>query len=1062
MQSFPCPHSDCDRSYPTKNSLARHVHNHREADHECDLCGVKFRRRDILLRHRKIHTGSKTLGEPANPDANLRKRRRCHTACQLCRKARSKCDGEQPCSTCRAAEKECEYDHNTLRLSHKPLLSADAESSPNYRGIPGDDTVPVPSGADPRILPQLEPHGVSSSTWQQIPIQEQSYVPDVEAPMKTVDRRVDTHAIASEQLVNSSALNGQQTVGGYNGGFDEATLIESSLETPHWQWMHEDMFLQTNPSSVWLTEYSQQRFPPNALPQPGSMSMDHAAAPVMQLPSPPTTIGWSNTAQAVQNQSNFPDVPGPAHPNQARGSPFTHGPRDKLDHHGVDAILKVAQASSSQSDVVRDMVDYAKKVGINSAVHDANHGEFWRMISARVDEAFFPGVTSREGPFTLHRFIDLYFAHFHLLWVLIVNPHKIDFNTLHPIIYLTLASIGGMYDGNQGATCGALLHEALRGVLTANPAQFAESEPEPLWLVQALVLTQLAAVYFGHRRAFSAAQHIGCILFTQSRRMNLFSARRYRRKHIEAMRRAQSIEQRRKIWITLESKVRLAYGIYRADIYLSVLLNTRPFMSHSEMEVEVDEYVFNPDIINRMDEHINSTIHDPNALRHKLLFSDLLRIALDREEPLPALSLPQHEILIWSLNEDIWEYCHDPSAVSRLTGVPAVIPGGLRPQLSAPTRQLDSSIPYSSDAHSFQRSERPPNTPYIHDEPIGYSRRTMGDLRSSSDRLFAALTKWERSFVVVSQDPVQQERFRDKVVVSLLLYHLTYIRLNAPIESLHQICYSLEDREGGGRMPDGSAPRSRQPSGAGLSSTGHGHPARSPDGELLAALSMWLASGQAEIAVEHACQIWAIIAKELTRPTHQRAKLNLMAFIGLHHSGAVVWSWSLGKKRENTSGPPDHLTSPSLDQGQVLGRHWQFTSDAKASQWPLSAPTRNLVLPVGKIAAEVSEGKDGAAAVRVIAALAESPNSTAESSASRSTMDGPSSARYPNAVGPPGTVIKSHAMPADVQMCREEIPRLLASFARLYEQVNPAWGVRSSFAQAAWRLARTEAPSWFG
>ena len=135
--------TECDRKYESRNSLTRHMHNHlKNKKHSCSLCGVVFRRRDLLLRHSKLHKlpslGSTSAASAAPSEFNAG-RKRCHTACVRCRELRTRCNGQHPCFTCVDAGARCVYGHHSHRLSHPASaepghLSAVSFPEPDFTG----------------------------------------------------------------------------------------------------------------------------------------------------------------------------------------------------------------------------------------------------------------------------------------------------------------------------------------------------------------------------------------------------------------------------------------------------------------------------------------------------------------------------------------------------------------------------------------------------------------------------------------------------------------------------------------------------------------------------------------------------------------------------------------------------------------------------------------------------------------------------------------------------------------------------------------------------------------
>jgi uncharacterized Zn-finger protein len=82
-QRYQCP--DCDKSYRAKETLNRHRKNHsRHVDHICHVCNVGFRRKDLLLRHYKIHRGDESTS------GHLKDRQRSRQACDRCSKLKTK------------------------------------------------------------------------------------------------------------------------------------------------------------------------------------------------------------------------------------------------------------------------------------------------------------------------------------------------------------------------------------------------------------------------------------------------------------------------------------------------------------------------------------------------------------------------------------------------------------------------------------------------------------------------------------------------------------------------------------------------------------------------------------------------------------------------------------------------------------------------------------------------------------------------------------------------------------------------------------------------------------
>jgi hypothetical protein len=78
-------------------------------------------------------------------------------------------------------------------------------------------------------------------------------------------------------------------------------------------------------------------------------------------------------------------------------------------------------------------------------------------------------------------------------------------------------------------------------------------------------------------------KHLGALLVAQSRRLNLFEEPSHR--ILDALEQPLQDHQEAQLarWRNLELRKRLAYGIMRADVYTSVLLNSRPLLSCEEI-----------------------------------------------------------------------------------------------------------------------------------------------------------------------------------------------------------------------------------------------------------------------------------------------------------------------------------------------------------------------------------------------------------------------------------------------------------------------------------------------
>jgi hypothetical protein len=486
---------------------------------------------------------------------------------------------------------------------------------------------------------------------------------------------------------------------------------------------------------------------------------------------------------------------------------------------------------------------------------------------------------------TLQRFIESYLYYFGPLWPLLAKQN-FDCDSLHPVLYLTLTSIGAMYSGPRHSHYGTMMHEHIRKTLLAIAFELEDVDDGSLWLGQARLLTQVAALYFGQKRAFSYAQHLGGILVAQARRMNIFSAQTHQNSCLEEEAGGASTipaEERLSKWLHLEARKRLAFGILRAESYTSVLLNTRPLVSSEEINLELPcaEDIWGGNFATAS-RYLEAVRQDRNLGRMR--FSDMVRIVMDREEIIPTLEPLGYELLLFGLQHSVWRFCHDPGVFQRLTGSNYMT---TRPEYLGISQKLRGQRSYSShstinlSATALRRDMLESGKSPDH---LAGPHRAMDDLRLDCDRIFLALQKWKQSFEV-GRTSLQLREARTSLLSSLLLYHTSYLRLQAPIENLHLISYQLASK-------------------------------RSTPEKVVNDVYQWSQSLSSRAAVQHACSIWTLINQESQRPENSRAQFNFLAFAGLHHAAVVLWAYaSTHHKTSTTDESMFFITDANSDAG---------------------------------------------------------------------------------------------------------------------------------------------------
>ena len=515
--------------------------------------------------------------------------------------------------------------------------------------------------------------------------------------------------------------------------------------------------------------------------------------------------------------------------------------------------------AEKQNVVIQDLMAFASAPPSGSQDPETR-ANFWEDMSAKAALAF--ELSRAEGQSTrpaLYEFCIKYTEHFGPLWPLL-SRQTLDFDDLHPILFLVITSIGSMYCGSKASNYGAMMHAGIRSRLTM-ALELENDDPDLTWLAQARLLTQVAALYFGQPKAFTYAHHLGGLLVAQARRMDLFSAA-HSEKTMENFRRMEGVssdEDRLKVWLQLETRRRLAFGIFRGDTYTSVLLHTKPLLSMEEIDIRFPMC----DAVWRGDKLpaalcLQMLEHDQTPGR-ELWASDIYRIAMDANEPLPPLDPCGQELLMFGLQYPIWRFSKDQGLFARLTGPldnstdcesvnissesAADALGNIGPDLDRRDLRLLSKGTTRSEAHSLDSSVR-----------------RMEDLRQEHRRLLSALEKWENSLPLVKTF-MKTNLDRSCLMSGLILFHLGYLRLNVPLEDLHQIQYRLADN-------------------------------RMVEEGLVDAARRWANSRHGRLAAERACSIWTIIERETRLEKAKRVNFNLLAFIGLHHGAVLLWAYA--------------------------------------------------------------------------------------------------------------------------------------------------------------------------
>lgn len=435
-----------------------------------------------------------------------------------------------------------------------------------------------------------------------------------------------------------------------------------------------------------------------------------------------------------------------------------------------------------------------------------------------------------------------------------------------------MVSIGAMYGTKQSGIFGTMLHTALREELVNPLLDINLSSRNLLPLGQARVLTQAAALYFGQKRAFSYAFHLGGALVAQARKMSLY---------VQNSPDTQILEvpegERVQIWLRRESKKRLAFATLRLEMYTSALHSTRPLLSAKEMNIELpcSRYLWFGSFSSS--DILSAAIQQELSTRSmRFLYSDLFRIATDSNEQLPQMEMLPHELLSNAMQEQIWEAVSTKASLDRQTYIRA----------TNSNFSVDYGLEGTGDIgsnSSFEPSEAiapTNNAPVSIDSQVFECYRQMSQLQHTISTTTTAMRKCRRCALADSARLSHRTQLiladRSSLLSCLLIYHLGFLQIHAPMEQMHQVCHLTPP------------------------TTRIAHDPR------LVPIKQWFETPSAIAAQRHAMSIYGLLQSETQQEKPNRANVNFLTMIGLYHSAVFTWFYNsvetsrdLAKRGEN-------------------------------------------------------------------------------------------------------------------------------------------------------------------
>ena len=635
----------------------------------------------------------------------------------------------------------------------------------------------------------------------------------------SIDRPAPTDSTSTPFPFSGEELDSCLSVNEFSAGLDDTTVVglddQGVTSIPanpdcfspsinnnlwpflsSWQWTHQDSFFQGDSFQSLEDLVDQELF----------MTSDHG---MNSCGNAVDTTSTSRIEDGFQTSDLLTPASGPINLAVTENSAGD----TQIDSQAAMALeLKLT---------INAMVDLAKAYNSTAAFSEAR---VWLSSSAQVKRIVGEDSFSSNNVDSI--FIDQYFDNFHPLWPL-VPPERTEIAKSHPLLYLTLTSIGALYSSSWKATFGSFLHKILRNALVDYEMTNHCAREEALDIGKAMLLTQVAALYFEQESAFSAAERLGASLLSMAHRMRLFTITTPGHGH-----RQRDIHRTN---IMQESQRMLVYGMLRAETFLSVLFTRKPRLSYEEINLSLPLALWTPSSSVEADSTKLSCILPCGGI----LFSDLVRVVLDRHETLPDLRPVDLELLMFGLQHDIWRFCNDLGLVDRFN---------INTHLSYQHRDTSELTSTSSRGHICGSKK----------DPLDFTSRNMADLKEDHQRILDAFKKWKQAMQHIQRSH-HPDQYRTTYLSGLVLHEMSLLRLCAPVEAIQQVAYQLYE-----------------PS--------------ADDQVYLRRIYAWAGRDDARSAIEHACSIWHLLKSETNRTSDIVTKYNIMALISLHHAAAVIWA----------------------------------------------------------------------------------------------------------------------------------------------------------------------------
>ena len=441
--------------------------------YKCNVCDKTYKTRTTLTRHAHNHTDGlthtcDTCGvsfarrdilnrhlRQGHVDEATKPRQRTHTACEPCRTARTKCDGGEPCQNCTDSQKTCSYSTASRRISKAAHRRAQQPAT-------NPDELLLMS---PPLAESDANYNMNMDTGDGLQFEPSDFGFD--------HQEVGTALQAPDGIFT-------QTDGLENNDFAISDLgnLPVDLDGMSWPWLHENLFLQNDPFAGLFDDATLQQG------QPHISGLDS---------------NTNSTESAMASGEGL--IPSPS----------------VDDHPVVPADPNIVLAEQ-----VDELVEYATKSSSEPATRTARRSH-WRAASGRLEAILLANhlhtAQHSDQKHLMHQVIlSDYMPKFNRLWPMF-SRSNLDPDSLNPMLYLVLVSIGSMYGSVSQKHFGTLLHTRLRRLLAGSLFDLEYPEGDMIWLAHARLLTQVQGLYFGQKQGFSYAQVCTAELVNNLRRL---------------------------------------------------------------------------------------------------------------------------------------------------------------------------------------------------------------------------------------------------------------------------------------------------------------------------------------------------------------------------------------------------------------------------------------------------------------------------------------------------------------------------------------------------------------